>query len=186
LGLQKLGRLPVTQEVASSSLVGPAIPSNHFAEKEKICCAARPSRGCLWVCANGPECSKTRYNFRYSRERNFTAREQAKTGAHRGWRDAVVYPTSEDLLAVLKAGKARSARDWVMVLLAYRHGLRASEVCDLKVPDMDPKAGSFLILAERLASQRTALYQHRGATSARPNGCTACLTAEARRTISRC
>ena len=29
---------------------------------------------------------------------------------------------SNELLAVLKAAKARSNRDWTMLLLAYRHG----------------------------------------------------------------
>ena len=50
--------------------------------------------------------------------------------------------TPDELLSVLKAARARSARDWAMVLLAYRHGLRASEVCDLKLADVDLRAGS--------------------------------------------
>jgi integrase len=38
---------------------------------------------------------------------------------------------TSELLAVLKVAREHSTRDWCMVLLAYRHGLRASEVCEL-------------------------------------------------------
>ena len=48
-------------------------------------------------------------------------------------RSTMAYLSPEEVLAVLKAARARSIRDWAMVLLAYRHGLRASEVCDLKL-----------------------------------------------------
>jgi site-specific recombinase XerD len=47
---------------------------------------------------------------------------------------------SHELLALLKAAKARSNRDWAMLLLTYRHGMRASEVCNLKIADIDTKA----------------------------------------------
>jgi site-specific recombinase XerD len=46
---------------------------------------------------------------------------------------------STELLALLKAAKARSNRDWAMLLLTYRHGMRASEVCGLKLSDVDLK-----------------------------------------------
>ena len=71
--------------------------------------------------------------------------------------------TPDELLAVLKAARTRSARDWCMILLAYRHGMRASEVCDLKLPDVDLKAGS--ISVRRLkGSLHTVqpLYRHKG------------------------
>src|SRR2546425_9656680 len=78
-------------------------------------------------------------------------------------RGAMVYLTPDELLAVLKAAKARSARDWAMILLTYRHGLRASEVCDLKMSDVDLKAGSISIRRLK-GSLHTVqpLYQHRG------------------------
>jgi integrase len=38
-----------------------------------------------------------------------------------------------ELLAVLEVARARSMRDWCMILRAYRHGLRASEVCNLRM-----------------------------------------------------
>lgn len=71
--------------------------------------------------------------------------------------------TPDELLAVLKAARARSARDWAMILLAYRHGLRASEVCDLKLADVDLKAGSVSIRRLK-GSLHTVqpLYRHKG------------------------
>ena len=40
--------------------------------------------------------------------------------------------TPEEILSVLKTAKGRSIRDWAMILVAFKHGLRASEVCNLK------------------------------------------------------
>jgi type 1 fimbriae regulatory protein FimB len=54
-------------------------------------------------------------------------------------RSTMTYLTPDEILAVLKSARARSARDWAMVLLAYRHGLRASEVCGLKLSDLNLK-----------------------------------------------
>jgi integrase len=71
--------------------------------------------------------------------------------------------TPQETLALLKAARKRSTRDWAMILLAYRHGLRASEVCGLKLADVDLKAGSISIRRLK-GSLRTIqpLYQHRG------------------------
>ena len=52
----------------------------------------------------------------------------------------MTFLTPEELLAVLKAARSRSVRDWAMILLAYRHGMRASEVCDLKLTNADMKS----------------------------------------------
>jgi type 1 fimbriae regulatory protein FimB len=49
---------------------------------------------------------------------------------------------SNELIALLKAAKARSNRDWAMLLLTYRHGMRASEICGLKLSDVDMKCHS--------------------------------------------
>ena len=49
---------------------------------------------------------------------------------------------SNELIALLKAAKARSNRDWAMLLLTYRHGMRASEICGLKLLDVDMKCHS--------------------------------------------
>ena len=54
-------------------------------------------------------------------------------------RGRMVHLEPLELLAVLKAARRRSARDWAMILIAYRHGLRASEVCDLKLAHVNLK-----------------------------------------------
>lgn len=78
-------------------------------------------------------------------------------------RSTMTFLSPEEVMAVLKAARGRSLRDWAMVLLAYRHGLRASEVCDLKLSSVDLRAGSIAI--HRLKgslNQIQPLYQHRG------------------------
>jgi len=74
-----------------------------------------------------------------------------------------VFLSPEEMIAVLRKAKERSARDHAMVLLAYRHGLRASEVCGLRMADVDLKDGALSI--QRLkGSMKTVqpLYAHRG------------------------
>ena len=71
--------------------------------------------------------------------------------------------TPPETLALLKAARKRSTRDWAMILLAYRHGLRASEVCGIKLADVDLKSGSISI--RRLKGSLHTIqpiYQHRG------------------------
>jgi site-specific recombinase XerD len=70
--------------------------------------------------------------------------------------------TPQGTLALLKAARKRSTRDWAMILLAYRHGLRASEVCGIKLANVDLKSGSISI--RRLKGSHTIqpIYQHRG------------------------
>src|ERR1035438_10140203 len=60
-------------------------------------------------------------------------------------RSTMTFLSPEEVLAVLKAARERAIRDWAMILLAYRHGLRASEVCGLKLADIDLKSGSISI-----------------------------------------
>jgi len=57
-------------------------------------------------------------------------------------RGRMVILTPQEMLDLLKAARKRSTRDWTMILLAYRHGLRASEVCGIKLADVDLKSGS--------------------------------------------
>ena len=71
--------------------------------------------------------------------------------------------TPEEILCVLKAARAHSVRDWAMILVAYRHGLRASEMCGLRIADIDLKAGSISIRRLKGSmSQTQPLYPHRG------------------------
>jgi len=69
----------------------------------------------------------------------------------------------QEMLSLLKAARKRSTRDWAMILLAYRHGLRASEVCGIKLADVDLKTSSISIRRLK-GSLHTIqpLYQHRG------------------------
>lgn len=68
-----------------------------------------------------------------------------------------------EILAVLRRAKKKGAREFAMILTAYRHGLRASEVCNIRLDDLDLKNGS-LIVARLKGSLRTiqALAGHRG------------------------
>jgi len=44
----------------------------------------------------------------------------------RAKRALAAFLSPEETLGVLRAAKDRSVRDWAMILLAYRHGLRAT------------------------------------------------------------
>jgi site-specific recombinase XerD len=75
----------------------------------------------------------------------------------------VAHLTPPELITVLKAARSRSIRDWTMVLLAYRHGMRASEVCGLRLADAELKSGS-LAIRRLKGSLHTLqpLYRHKG------------------------
>jgi type 1 fimbriae regulatory protein FimB len=60
--------------------------------------------------------------------------------------------TPEELLAILKVARDRRIRDWCMILMAYWHGLRMSEVCALKLTDI---RGGRLSLQRRQGSLKT-------------------------------
>ena len=78
-------------------------------------------------------------------------------------RGQMTFLTPAETLSVLKIAREHSTRDWAMILLAYRHGLRASEVCGLKLTDIDVKAGSISVRRLKGSLQTTQpLYQHRG------------------------
>src|ERR1039457_602051 len=77
--------------------------------------------------------------------------------------NSMVHLEPAEVLAVLRVAKARGAREWSMIVLAYKHGLRASEVCNIRLGEVDLRNGS--ILVQRLkGSLRTtqALTEHRG------------------------
>jgi len=74
-----------------------------------------------------------------------------------------VHLTPEEMLALLKAAKQRSVRDWAMILVAYRHGLRASEICGLTFDSLDLKNDSITTARLKGSMQTTQpLYRHRG------------------------
>src|SRR5258708_22077703 len=87
--------------------------------------------------------------------------ETEKTRKESG--QSMIHLERAEVLSVLRAAKTKGAREWSMFVLAYKHGLRASEVCNLRLDDIDMKNGS--IVVERLkGSLRTtqAVTEHRG------------------------
>lgn len=78
---------------------------------------------------------------------------------HRG---SMTFLTPEEMISLLKAAREHSIRAWAMILLAYRHGMRASEVCSLRLADADLKAGSIVIRRLKGSMQTTQpLFPHR-------------------------
>ncbi len=69
--------------------------------------------------------------------------------------------TFDELLAVLKVAKEKSIRNWSMILTAFAHGLRASEVCTLNLSDLN---AGHLTIARLKGSLNTihSLQPHRG------------------------
>ena len=75
----------------------------------------------------------------------------------------MVYLQPTEVLLLLRAARQKGAREWAMALLAYKHGMRASEICNLRLSDIDLKNENLVV--ERLkGSLRTtqALTEHRG------------------------
>jgi type 1 fimbriae regulatory protein FimB len=75
----------------------------------------------------------------------------------------MIHLEPSEVLSVLKVAKGVGAREWAMIVIAYKHGMRASEVCNLRLEDIDMKNGS--IVVQRLkGSLRTtqALTEHVG------------------------
>lgn len=68
-----------------------------------------------------------------------------------------------EVLAVLRAARAKGAREWAMILVAYKHGMRASEVCNLRIEDLDLKNGHVVVKRLKGSLQTTqAITDHRG------------------------
>ena len=69
------------------------------------------------------------------------------------------YLTRDEVASLLRAAKKsprHGARNHAMILLAYRHGLRASEVVNLRVSDLDLHAGT--IYCRRAKGSRSSLH----------------------------
>lgn len=91
-----------------------------------------------------------------------TPMPSARSGTKRP-RPSMIFLEPSEVLSVLRTAKAKGNREWAMILLAYKHGLRASEICNLRLDDIDMKNGSIVI--DRLkGSLRTtqAMTEHRG------------------------
>ena len=69
------------------------------------------------------------------------------------------YRTRDEVASLLRAAKKSpryGARNHAMILLAYRHGLRASEVVNLRVSDLDLATGT--IYGRRAKGSRSSLH----------------------------
>src|SRR5437899_8041761 len=69
------------------------------------------------------------------------------------------YLTRDEVASLLRAAKMSSrhgARNYAMILIAYRHGLRASEVTGLRVSDLDLSTGT--IYCRRAKGSRSSLH----------------------------
>jgi len=69
------------------------------------------------------------------------------------------YLTRDEVASLLRAARKSSrygARNHKMILLAYRHGLRASELVNLRVSDLDLAAGT--IYCRRAKGSRSSLH----------------------------
>lgn len=53
--------------------------------------------------------------------------------------------SDKELLAVLTEAKESGTRNHAMILVAYKHGMRASEVCNLQMSDLDLTNGQITI-----------------------------------------
>src|SRR5437016_6285949 len=66
--------------------------------------------------------------------------------------------TPDEVASLLRAAKKgrHGVRNYAMILIAYRHGLRASEVAGLRVSDIDLKRGT--IYCRRAKNSRSSLH----------------------------
>jgi site-specific recombinase XerD len=71
-------------------------------------------------------------------------------------RDYLTRDEVASLLRAAKKGPRHRARNHAMILLAYRHGLRASEIVGLRLSDLDIATGT--IYCRRAKSSRSTLH----------------------------
>src|SRR5271156_683439 len=76
---------------------------------------------------------------------------------------SMIHLEPSEVLSVLRAAKAKGAREWAMIVVAYKHGMRASEVCNLRLDDVDLKNGSIVVVRLKGSPRTTkAVTEHRG------------------------
>ena len=69
------------------------------------------------------------------------------------------YLTRDEVASLLRAAKKsprHATRNYAMILIAYRHGLRASELVNLRVSDLDLSTGT--IYCRRAKGSRSSLH----------------------------
>src|SRR5437763_16827682 len=76
---------------------------------------------------------------------------------------SMVHLEPAEVLALLRRARTKGVREWAMTLLAYKHGLRASETCNLRLGDLDLKNESIIVMRLNGSLRTTqALTEHRG------------------------
>ena len=81
-------------------------------------------------------------------------------------RDYLIRDEVTLLLRAAKKSPRHATRNYAMILIAYRHGLRASEVVNLRLSDLDLHAGTILLPAgQGLALESASLEAGRGPRS---------------------
>ena len=58
-----------------------------------------------------------------------------------------------------RSGSRYGHRDSTMILIAYRHGLRASELCDLQWSQVDLNAGTLRVRRRKLLALSTVAHE---------------------------
>jgi type 1 fimbriae regulatory protein FimB len=78
-------------------------------------------------------------------------------------RPKIAFLTPTEVLSVLRAAKDRRVRDWAILLVAYLHGCRASELCNFTLDDLNLRTGALLVRRLK-GSLETAqpLHPHKG------------------------
>jgi type 1 fimbriae regulatory protein FimB len=80
-----------------------------------------------------------------------------------GGNGSMVHLEPPEVLSVLRCARTKGVREWAMVLLAYKHGMRASEICSLRLSDIDLKNESVVVTRLKGSLRTTqALAEHRG------------------------
>jgi len=69
----------------------------------------------------------------------------------------------DKILAVLKTARENSTRDWCLLLLCFRHAMRSSEVCKLKITDISLTDGTI-----RIERTKGSFFQTLDANQAEP------------------
>jgi type 1 fimbriae regulatory protein FimB len=103
----------------------------------------------------------------------------------------------ESLLAASKQNSRNSVRDYAMLLLMFRHGLRVSELCAIKLSDINVETKEFHV--NRLKGRDSGVHELYNGESASikswlieraklnpPEDCDTLFVSERRRPLSRC
>jgi site-specific recombinase XerD len=76
---------------------------------------------------------------------------------------SITFLSPDEVLNVLRVARKHSVRDWCALLLTYSHGMRAQEVCNLTIRDIDLKGGQIVIRRLKGSLQTTQqLMPHKG------------------------